>query len=125
MGAYPAHWTVLQEPVPDIHSLLYYSCLVISSGDSMAREGAMLGVPSVYVGSRDMKANAMMQEKKMLFQCSVSQAPDLVDRILEKELTVPTQDEFRAQLRAEWDDITQLIVSQIDQDNDQIAISFR
>ena len=114
MGAYPAHWMILQEPVPDIHSLLYYSCLVISSGDSMAREGAMLGVPSLYVGSREMKANAMMKERNMLFQCSASQAPDVVDQIIGKKLAIPDQDEFRVQLLAEWDDITQLIVSQVD-----------
>ena len=116
-GAYPAHWMILQEPIPDIHSLLYHSCLVISSGDSMAREGALLGVPSVYVGSRDMKANAMMEERGMLFRCSASQAPDLVDRVVEKKLTVPAQDEFRAQLLADWDDITKLIIGQMSQKN--------
>lgn len=116
-GAYPAHWIVLQEPVPDIHSLLYHSSLVISSGDSMAREGALLGVPSLYVGNRDMRANAMMEERGMLFRCSASQAPDLVDRIVGKTLAVPAQDEFRAQLLADWDDITQLIVNQVDRKN--------
>ncbi len=115
IGSYPDHWMILQEPVPDIHSLLYYSCLVISSGDSMAREGALLGVPSVYVGSRDMKANAMMKDRKMLFQCSASEAPDLIDRIIGKKLAIPDQDDFRAQLLAEWDDITQLIIRQINQ----------
>ena len=111
-GAYPAHWIILQEPVPDIHSLLYHSCLVISSGDSMAREGALLGVPSLYVGNRDMKANAMMKERKMLFQCSASEAPDLVNRMLGKKLVMPPQDEFRSQLLEDWDDITQLIINQ-------------
>ncbi len=112
-GSYPAHWTILQEPVPDIHSLLYHSRMVISSGDSMAREGALLGVPSLYVGSRDMKANAIVKNKKMLFQCSASEAPDLVDQLIEKKLAIPTQGEFRAQLLAEWDDITQLIIRQV------------
>ena len=37
---------------------MYYSQIVISSGDSGAyREGAMLGVPSIYAGNRDMPAN--------------------------------------------------------------------
>jgi len=47
VNLYPKSWTLLQEPIEDIHSLLYYSKIVISSGDSMAREGAMLGVSSV------------------------------------------------------------------------------
>ncbi len=112
--AYPPHWIILQEPVPDIHSLLYHSCLVISSGDSMAREGALLGVPSAYVGDRDMKANAMMKERKMLFQCSAFEAPGLANRILSKKLVMPPQDEFRERLLTEWEDITQLIVRQVD-----------
>lgn len=56
---YPADWILLQEPVKDIHSLIYYSAGLISSGDSMAREAALLGVPAYYLGIRyDMPANA-------------------------------------------------------------------
>ena len=55
---YPKEWILLQEPLKDIHSLIYYSCGLMSSGDSMAREAAMLGVPSYYLGVRyDMPAN--------------------------------------------------------------------
>ena len=55
---YPNDWILLQEPVNDIHSLIYYSAGLVSSGDSMAREGALLGVPSYYLGIRsDMPAN--------------------------------------------------------------------
>ena len=49
---YPADWILLQEPVKDIHSLIYYSAALVSSGDSMAREAAMLGVPAYYLGVR-------------------------------------------------------------------------
>lgn len=55
---YPEDWILLEEPVEGIHSLIYYSCALISSGDSMAREAALLGVPSYYLGIRyDMPAN--------------------------------------------------------------------
>ncbi|MDO4190569.1 MAG: hypothetical protein Q4D14_02630 [Bacteroidales bacterium] len=55
---YPDDWTLLQEPIRDIHSLIYYAVGLISSGDSMAREAALLGVPSYYLGVRyDMPAN--------------------------------------------------------------------
>jgi predicted glycosyltransferase len=64
---YPPGWIILQEPVSDIHSLIYYSKLVISSGDSMAREGAMLGVKSIYCGIRDMKANKLLIDEGGLF----------------------------------------------------------
>ena len=56
---YPEDWILLEEPVEGIHSLIYYSCALISSGDSMAREAALLGVPSYYLGIRyDMPAKS-------------------------------------------------------------------
>lgn len=55
---YPSDWILLQEPVKDIHSLIFYSAALVSSGDSMAREAALLGVPSYYLGIRhSMPAN--------------------------------------------------------------------
>lgn len=70
---YPSEWILLQEPIYDIHSLIYYSAGLVSSGDSMAREAALLGVPSYYLGIRsDMPANkaaskvADMQNAKSL-----------------------------------------------------------
>ena len=56
---YPKDWILLQEPIEDIHSLIYYSAGLVSSGDSMAREAALLGGPAYYLGIRyDMPANA-------------------------------------------------------------------
>lgn len=56
---YPEDWILLQEPIEDIHSLIYYSAGLVSSGDSMAREAALLGVPAYYLGIRySMPANA-------------------------------------------------------------------
>lgn len=122
-GQYPKHWIHLREPVTDIHSLLYYSRLVISSGDSMAREGAMLGVPSLYVGVRDMKANRRLQDEKMLFRCDANQAPTLVSKITQAKVAVPSQDDFRAHLSNQWDDITQLIVGQAHQYEPKAVVS--
>ena len=82
---YPKEWQLLQEPIEDVHSLIYFSCGLISSGDSMAREASMLGVPSLYLGIRtDMPANKAAIEvakmysidtidiKQWLNQCLVS-----------------------------------------------------
>lgn len=55
---YPSEWILIHEPVSDFLSLIYHSAALISSGDSMAREAALLGVPSYYLGVRtDMPAN--------------------------------------------------------------------
>lgn len=48
---------ILKEPVRDLHSLVFHSLALISSGDTMVREAALLGVPSYYVGDRDMEVN--------------------------------------------------------------------
>lgn len=34
---YPPTWIIIEEPEPDIHSLMYFSLAVVSSGDSMAK----------------------------------------------------------------------------------------
>jgi len=70
---YPNEWILLEEPVKDIHSLIFFSKCLISSGDSMAREAAILGVPSIYCGSRKMKANDILIEKGMLFHINPDQ----------------------------------------------------
>lgn len=48
---------ILEEPVNDIYSIMKHALFCISSGDSMARESALLGVPSIYTGGRTMMVN--------------------------------------------------------------------
>ena len=110
---YPKEWILLQEPVKDIHSLIYHSRMLVSSGDSMAREAAMLGVPSIYSGIREMKANKLMMDRNMLFKCSPEQAPGVMGDIVDGKVPVKEQLLFRKQLQAEWDDITEFIIRQI------------
>ena len=46
---------------------MYYSLLAVSSGDTVARETALLGVPTVYTGGRDMEINRPLIEEGALF----------------------------------------------------------
>jgi uncharacterized protein len=110
---FPSNWIVLQEPVSDIHSLIFYSKMVISSGDSMAREGAMLGVPSIYCGIREMKANNILINKGMLFKCLPKNVPTLVNDIFLGKCIIKAQSEFRKSLHSEWIDVTKLLLSLI------------
>ncbi|HWQ82328.1 MAG TPA: DUF354 domain-containing protein [Ignavibacteria bacterium] len=108
-GYYPDKWQILEEPIKDIHSIIYYSKLVISSGDSMAREGAMLGVPSIYCGFRNMKANRILENKNILFHVKPG---DVVERVLQlKKMNYLeiNQKKFREDLKAEWSDVSELI----------------
>ena len=114
-GRYPAEWLILEEPVADIHSLMYYSQIVISSGDSMAREGAMLGVPSIYAGNRDMPANEILIQKDMLLKLEPEAVAPTVQKIKEGALSFKEQEAFRNQLFEEWDDVTRLILTKVEQ----------
>ncbi len=110
---YPSDWIILQEPVSDIHSLIYYSKLVISSGDSMAREGAMLGVNSVYCGIRNMKANDILINKVLLHHKPGKAAVDFINDIISKPFDTNNQNEIRKELKNEWDDMIDFMKKQI------------
>jgi predicted glycosyltransferase len=52
----------------------------------MAREGAMLGVPSVYCGERMMRANDLLIKFGMLHHLPGKEALDYVNEIIEKDI---------------------------------------
>jgi len=110
---YPENWIILKEPVKDIHSLMYFSQVVISSGDSVAREGAMLGVPSIYAGIREMPANWIMINKGMLLKLNPEDIVTTVLKIQKGELVFPRQDTLRQALFEEWDDVTTLVLEKL------------
>ena len=111
---YPKEWIILKEPVSDIHSLIYYSFALVSSGDSMAREGAQLGVPSIYCGFRDMKANKILANLGMVFEMKPDQVGVFLERLAQNNIEIEDQDSFRNRLEKEWDDLTELIISQVE-----------
>lgn len=108
---YPKAWKILEEPVSDIHSLIFYAKALISSGDSMAREAAQLGVPSIYCGFRTMHANNIMIDKGVLFHKQKQEAIDVLENVLNENISVD-QEKFREALFCDWDDITELIINE-------------
>lgn len=109
LGYYPDHWQLLREPVEDIHSIIYYSKAVVSSGDSMAREGSLLGVPSIYVGTRKMKANLIMEKRNILFHLKPYELPDFLKKIYFNNYCLVNQEKFRKSLADEWVDVNRFI----------------
>lgn len=103
---YPDDWILLQEPLIDIHSLIYFSSTIVSSGDSMAREGAMLGIPSFYVGFRDMSANRFIESEGLFFRLSTTNFSDGYKRLSTSSIN---QSEYRNRLKDKWIDVTNLI----------------
>jgi len=110
---FPKHWTILEEPVGDIHSLIYYSKLVVSSGDSMAREGAMLGVPSVYCGIRKMKANELLMGLGLLEHLPQEEAIPFINKTIEEDFQEEKQTSVRDKLLQNWDDMNAFMKKQI------------
>jgi len=110
---YPEEWIILEEPVKDILSLIYYSRVVLSSGDSIAREGGLLGVQSIYCGFRDMPANQVLMDKGVLRKINPSEVPNYIERILNRETDEINQDQFREYLYKQWEDINLLINNKI------------
>ncbi len=110
---YPDNWCILQEPLRDIHSLMYYSDIMISSGDSMAREAALLGVPAIYCGIREMTANKKLIDLNMLFHITSTKVPDFLKDYIDKKVTVTEQETFRKKLLNEWEDVSLFIEKKI------------
>ena len=110
---YPDSWIILKEPVRHIHSLMYFSQIVISSGDSVAREGAMLGVPSIYAGIREMPANLIMIKKGMLMKLEPQDIIETVLKIINGKLVFPEQNKFRQMLFEEWDNFTTVLLNKL------------
>lgn len=110
---YPVGWIILQEPVSDIHSLIYYSRLVISSGDSMAREGAMLGVQSIYCGIREMKANKLLINEGILHHYPLDAGITTINNLITKPFDVSIQESIRTRLKNKWVDMIDFMHVQI------------
>jgi uncharacterized protein len=110
---FPKNWRILEEPIEDIHSLIYYSKLMLASGDSMAREGAMLGVPSIYCGIREMKANQLLIDKDILQHLPQENAIESVNTIIHQPFDHSRQEKIRKNLLKNWDDMTLFMKKQI------------
>lgn len=106
--------TILQEPVRDIYSLMHFALLTISSGDTMARESCLAGTPVIYTGGRYMSVNADLIEKGVFFEPDKDNSVmNLVDRVIGQNTKERTRDVVQQALQQEWDDTTEVIVSNI------------
>ena len=80
----------------------------------MAREGAQLGVPSIYCGFREMNANKILVDKGMIFEKQPEDVPIFVQSIIDNKVKIKNQNDFRKDLQDQWDDLTQLIISKVE-----------
>jgi len=59
---------ILEEPVSDYYSIIYNALFVISSGDTVSRESALLGVPVIFTGNRKMSVNEALLKENIMYQ---------------------------------------------------------
>lgn len=110
---YPEDWILLQEPINDIHSLIYYSVGLISSGDSMAREAALLGVPSYYLGVRyDMPANLAASKVAGLHNQKTMKVEQWLANLTQStEALEQQQEKLRRKIDTEFIDINEYMMN--------------
>jgi predicted glycosyltransferase len=104
---------VLKEPLPDIYSLMYYALLAISYGDTVARECSLLGVPTVYLGGRN-----MMMHEELIQEGIMTSTQDLADinAILSSDLLekkIKCKNIVAEKIKTQWCDTTMVILDQI------------
>ena len=77
----------------------------------MAREGAQLGVPSIYAGSRQMKANAPLYQKQLMRQ--VTRPSEILDLTRDTVTSEEHQIRVRSELSDAWEDPTDAVIDAI------------
>ena len=104
---YPADWMMLKEPVRNIHSLIYFSRCLISSGDSMAREACVLGVPAFYCGGRKMAVNNYLLKTGLFNDVTPAELPGAVGKA---DNNIAQRELLRTNMASDWDDLQELTV---------------
>lgn len=102
---------ILNEPVNDIFSLIKYSIFSISSGDTVARESALLSTPCIYTGSRNMIMNKPLIDLGMIFQLKdINDLDIIIDSIL---LALGSNNNRKEVQLNKYADTTQVIINEI------------
>lgn len=105
---------ILEEPVGDIFSLMKFALFAVSSGDTVARETALLGTPSIYTGGRDMAVNNELINIGCMFQ------EDKFENIIKRIFTLSMEGEKERitrivtdKIKYHWEDTTEVILKHI------------
>lgn len=105
---------ILEEPVEDIYSLMKYALFAVSSGDTVARETALLGTPTIYTGGRDMTVNDELINIGCMFKEDTSE--NVIKHI--SRLSIEGEKERITRIVADkisyhWEDTTEVILRHI------------
>jgi len=111
INLFKEHCIILKEPVEDIHSLLHFASLTISSGDSMARESCLVGTPAIYTGERDMAINNEFIKRSCMFKVEDEKSiKNTIDYIISNDIKKEVEAKIKHAIEHEWVDTTQVIL---------------
>jgi len=111
---YEKNCIIINEPVQDIYSLIYFACFTISSGDTMAREACLLSNPCIYTGGRIMLMNnPLIEQNIMFFEKTSKDSIDRISYLLKDEKYKGIKESARKQINNEWDNTTDIIIQNI------------
>ncbi|MBN2566874.1 DUF354 domain-containing protein [Candidatus Woesearchaeota archaeon] len=103
---------VLNEPVDDIYSLMFHAKAIISSGDTMIREAALMGVPAVYLGGRDMLVNRELVRLGLIRIPKGDITKEILD-IIHKDYKRKTRTTLSKRVGTSWVDTTDVILEAV------------
>ncbi len=111
---YKKYCTIVKGSIPNIHSLLYYATAIISSGDTIAREAALMGVPTIYTGKRDMSVNRpIVDAGLMMLAENKEQVKKKVQAILKKNTKKQLREIIAEKIKTEWENPTAVIEKEL------------
>ncbi len=99
---------VLQKSTSEMHSLMYHASCVVSSGGTVAREAAVLGVPAMYIGRLDMRVQRDLIREGLLKWPSEAAAVQVIEELLNNGKTVNPISEHR------WENMTDIIIQNLE-----------
>ena len=103
---------ILDKPEKSFHTIIFNSKFSISSGDSISRESALLGTPSIYTGSRDMAVNKWFEDREFIFNVSdyIEVKTKIFELLHSSNLDVYQHDMNRA-MKLEFENPTKILYS--------------
>jgi predicted glycosyltransferase len=105
---------ILEEPIVDLYSIIYFSKFVISSGDTMARESCLMGIPCIYTGGREMKANQRLIEIGLMVKStSINQILETINKINDSDTMLTKRNQIMDLILNKFDDTNDVIFQQI------------
>ena len=113
IDSYSGDCIILEEPVSDIYSLLYYALFTISSGDTVAREAALIGVPSIYTGGRDMVVNKVLVSEGLMYESTDEDYIGELIQTLTLEKKAKAKEKSKKLIENTWEDTTSVILNHI------------